>query len=42
MNDSALASFAIPARLLGNNNGSGGGADHDASALLAVPYSLMQ
>jgi hypothetical protein len=42
MNDSALALFAIPARLLDNNNGSGSGADHDASALLAVPYSLTQ
>jgi hypothetical protein len=42
MNDSALALFAIPACLLDNNNGSGGGADHDTSALCAVPYSLTQ
>jgi hypothetical protein len=42
MNNSALALFAIPARLLDDNNGSGGSADDGASALSAVPYSLTQ
>jgi hypothetical protein len=42
MNDSALALFAIPARLLDDNNGSGGSADDGASALSAVPYLLTQ
>jgi hypothetical protein len=40
MNDTALALFAIPACLLDSNNGSGGGADAGASALLAIPYLL--
>ncbi len=36
MNYSVLALFAIPACLLDNNNGSGGGVDDGALALLAV------
>jgi hypothetical protein len=42
MNDSALASFTIPACLLDNNNGSGGSVDDGAFALSAVPYLLTQ
>jgi hypothetical protein len=42
MNDSALASSAIPACLLYGNNGSGSNADNSASASLAVPCLLTQ
>jgi hypothetical protein len=42
MNDSAMASFAIPACLLNDNNGSNGSTDNSASALLTVPYLLTQ